>query len=398
MKYEKKMLQAINNNRIKDDFISKLSHQIRTPLNNVMVLSNILIKSDLDGNQKDLLDTILASTNNLLNVVSGIGKVTGIDYSPEKEQIVSFDLYSTINNTIKLFNEQNRGDIDISLTVSTTIKSGLMGDPVRIKQIFLNLIDNIIKKKSRKRISIEISVMNFKDFDDSVELLAEIKANTLIDFPLKPQLLSQGKNAERGQLNSLDSLDFIDISIAKKLIEDSGGRISISSGVDHTVFSFPLFFKKNRKEKHDDSSAKKSVSFSIKPEKKVPLQDANILLVEDNLINQKIVILSLKKLVNNIDVAFNGKEALDRFGNARYDIILMDIQMPVMDGIVATRKIREIEESGPGHVPIIAITANALAGDRETCLAAGMDDYISKPFQIEVLIQKMRELLENQSV
>ena len=140
------------------------------------------------------------------------------------------------------------------------------------------------------------------------------------------------------------------------------------------------------------------MSFSIKPEKKVPLQDANILLVEDNLINQKIVILSLKKLVNNIDVAFNGKEALDRFGNARYDIILMDIQMPVMDGIVATRKIREIEESGPGHVPIIAITANALAGDRETCLAAGMDDYISKPFQIEVLIQKMRELLENQSV
>lgn len=119
------------------------------------------------------------------------------------------------------------------------------------------------------------------------------------------------------------------------------------------------------------------------------------MLVEDNQINQKIVILSLKNIVKTIDIANNGKEALDMFGSTKYDLILMDIQMPVMDGITATRKIRELESSiSSNSIPIIALTANALAGDRETCLAAGMNDYISKPFQIEMLVQKMRDLLK----
>jgi CheY-like chemotaxis protein len=125
----------------------------------------------------------------------------------------------------------------------------------------------------------------------------------------------------------------------------------------------------------------------------INLKDANLLLVEDNLINQKIVLLSLKNIVKNIDVASNGKEALDKFGTVKYDLILMDIQMPVMDGIIAAKKIREIEFSTNTQTPIIAITANALAGDRENCLAVGMNDYISKPFQVDTLIQKMRSLL-----
>jgi CheY-like chemotaxis protein len=125
----------------------------------------------------------------------------------------------------------------------------------------------------------------------------------------------------------------------------------------------------------------------------VALKDAKVLLVEDNLINQKIVLLSLKNIVKKVDVANNGKEALDKFDKTKYDIILMDIQMPIMDGIIATKKIREKESSTKTQTPIIAITANALAGDRENCLAVGMDDYISKPFQVNVLLEKMKDLL-----
>jgi CheY-like chemotaxis protein len=128
---------------------------------------------------------------------------------------------------------------------------------------------------------------------------------------------------------------------------------------------------------------------------KIELKNANILLVEDNAINQKIIILSLKNLVKNIDIANNGKDALDKFGISKYDLILMDIQMPVINGIVATKKIRELEATSNTQTPIIAITANALSGDKETCLAAGMNDYISKPFQVEVLVNKMKALLEN---
>jgi len=123
------------------------------------------------------------------------------------------------------------------------------------------------------------------------------------------------------------------------------------------------------------------------------LKDVNILLVEDNLINQKITLLTLKPLVNSIDTASNGMEALDKVGTFNYDIILMDIQMPVMSGLIAAEKIRAIEANTDSHIPIIAITANAMLGDKEKCISAGIDDYISKPFQPSVLIDKIRKYL-----
>ena len=131
----------------------------------------------------------------------------------------------------------------------------------------------------------------------------------------------------------------------------------------------------------------------LRTDRKTDIADANVLLVEDNLVNQKIVILNLEKKVKNIDIANNGKEALDKFGTSKYDIILMDIQMPVMNGILAARKIREIESGTNTFTPILAITANAMSGDREACLAGGMNDYISKPFQVDQLVVKMRQLL-----
>jgi CheY-like chemotaxis protein len=121
------------------------------------------------------------------------------------------------------------------------------------------------------------------------------------------------------------------------------------------------------------------------------MRDLNVLLVEDNMINQKITFLTLKPLVKSIDTANNGKEALDKVARTQYDIILMDIQMPVMNGLIASEKIRALEKSTGSHVPIIAITANAMLGDKEKCISAGMDDYISKPFQPAALIEKIKK-------
>ena len=172
-----------------------------------------------------------------------------------------------------------------------------------------------------------------------------------------------------------------------------GGELLIEVGDDNTEFTFILDFIKSDSKIRKGSAAYPFDKDASKPERKIELKDSNILLVEDNIINQKIVLLSLEKLVKNIDVANNGKEALDKFGTSNYDVILMDIQMPVMDGFLATKKIREIEVSTNSFTPIIAITANAMSGDRETCLAVGMDDYISKPFQIDILVEKMKSLL-----
>jgi CheY-like chemotaxis protein len=187
---------------------------------------------------------------------------------------------------------------------------------------------------------------------------------------------------------------FIDFTIAKKIIEYYGGELKFDAAMGFTVLHFGFTLKKGtsgtQKTEFDKDTAQ-----LIQAKNKVELKNANILLVEDNAINQKIIILSLKNHVKNIDIANNGKDALDKFGTTKYHLILMDIQMPVINGIAATKKIRELESTSNTQTPIIAITANALSGDKETCLAAGMNDYISKPFQVDVLVNKMKVLLEN---
>jgi CheY-like chemotaxis protein len=188
----------------------------------------------------------------------------------------------------------------------------------------------------------------------------------------------------------------MDLAIAKKIIKYHNGDLKVENNNAVTRFLFAVELTADLKKVPEAlrQETESPESILLEPRKKVKVEDANILLVEDNAINQKIVILSLKNFVKNIDVALNGKEALDKFGSSKYDLILMDIQMPVMNGIIATKKIRELEVSTNTQIPIIAITANALSGDKEVCLAAGMNDYISKPFQVDILLNKMRDLLE----
>jgi len=399
---EKQMLDQKSSNKLKEEFIAHLSHQIRTPLNNIMVIANIMESTDIDEKQRDMIDTIHASTNNLVNVVNSMVEISNVDIKERSEYNINFNLNNTISNTIKLFSTQNSGHTTFNLKLDESIPKNLTGDPVKIKQIFLNLIENILKHKSSAKTSIDIKVWKSKENDDAIELNVEIKSN-------RPLLLPANENqnlfvTNETVLKSASTqmyIELLDLTITQKLIGSNGGKLSIILSSENAVFTFPYNLKVAAVESEIDKFAPDELE-KVSAEKKsktiskasVELTDANVLLVEDNLINQKIVVLSLKKLVKNIDIANNGKEALDKFGTSRFDIILMDIQMPIMNGIVATKKIREIESSSNTHTPIIAITANALLGDKEECLSAGMDDYISKPFQIEVLIQKMKNLLK----
>ncbi len=398
---EKQVLDQKSSTKLKEEFIANLSHQIRTPLNNIMVIANILESTDIDEKQRDMIDTIHASTNNLVNVVNSMVEISNVDIKERNDLSINFNLSSTISNTIKLFSTQNSGQNTFNLKIDESIPKDLTGDPVKIKQIFLNLVENILKNKSSAKTSIEIKVWKSKENEDVVDLNFEIKSNKPILLPV-----NEGHNLYVTNETILSSastqmyIDLLDLTITQKLIESNGGKLSILLSSENAVFTFPYNLKKSDIEPiKEDISQPSDVGTEEKRGKAVSkptidLLDANVLLVEDNLINQKIVVLSLKKIVKSIDIANNGKEALDKFGTSRFDIILMDIQMPIMNGIIATKKIREIESSSNSHTPIIAITANALLGDKEECLAAGMDDYISKPFQIEVLIQKMKNLLK----
>jgi CheY-like chemotaxis protein len=180
--------------------------------------------------------------------------------------------------------------------------------------------------------------------------------------------------------------------LASRLIKSGNGSFSQESGDNYTVLNISLPFEYPFTEiKQLLAQDTGSVTAGIKIHKE--LNDINVLLVEDNLISQKITLLSLKPLVNRIDTATNGKEAIEKLGTSDYDLILLDIQMPVMNGIIAAEKIRELEAGSDTHIPIIAITADAMIGDREKCLSAGIDEYISKPFLPVVLIEKIKMVI-----
>jgi CheY-like chemotaxis protein/signal transduction histidine kinase len=389
------IIESKNESRQKDEFISKLSHQIRTPLNNLTVVSNLVNKTKLDAEHRDLFETILASTVNLINVVNNIVKVSEVKIEKELSSHVNFDLYSSVDNTLRLFRDQHKDRVELALHLSRNIKTTYMGDPIRIKQIFLNIIENIIKANPNNKLLIDIEIDQVSDAGTDSELSFTIRCPQLIlesddygNYYSKP-----GTDQIKDGLYQPDDY-FIDFTIARKIIEYYGGELLISSQKDQTVLQFGFALKKGTAGTSKFDFDKESTQLLI-AKSKVDLKDANILLVEDNAINQKIIILSLKNHVKHIDIANNGKDALDKFGITRYDLILMDIQMPVINGIAATKKIRELELTSNTRTPIIAITANALSGDKEACLAAGMNDYISKPFQVEILVNKMKVLLEN---
>ena len=371
---------------IKNEFIAQLSYQIRTPLNNVVAVGNLLNETPLNGRQKDMMETILASANNLVNVINIFSAQVCSTEVASKTNSTPFNLQTLMNSTVQLFVGQSE-DYNIGLKPNMEDPHILEGDTVRVKQIFLNLIDAIIKNKKADKINIIISYRVNQVTEQIYEVIYEIKVNDNLVFDGEPDW---GKT------------EMINYFISSQLITNlSGNKLEYKYENNYTIFNFTISFKKSNIDLLKKEMAEKATEHDENKEtstsrdvSKVDLSEAKVLLVEDNLINQKIVVLSIKKLVKDIDIANNGQEAVDKFKSGKHDIILMDIQMPVMDGIQATKKIRELEiEKRIVPTPIIAITANALAGDREHCLASGMDEYISKPFQVEVLVSKMKNLL-----
>ncbi|MBN1951830.1 MAG: response regulator [Bacteroidales bacterium] len=392
---EKWMEESRIESKRKDDFLSKLSHQIRTPLNNITLISTLVDRTKLPADQEDLFDTIIASTNNLVNVVNNIVQISAIDLDESEKIHVSFNLQTTIENTLNLFINQQRENLDLESSIIVP-NTQFIGNPVRVKQLILNLIENLLKINTGSKLNLKVEARVLSETDDMSRV--EIKV-TCPPFQVTMDDKQNYFMASAIRPTAYDDLqrNYLDFSIARKITERASGTFDLVSERDKTTVNLSFLLKVDKKIKAKSSSAVGDTTEElIQSSGLKDVKDANILLVEDNAINQKIVILSLKNKVKSIEVASNGKEALDKFGTTKYDIILMDIQMPVMNGIIATKKIRELESSTNTHTPIIAITANALSGDKEACLAAGMNDYVSKPFQVEILVQKMQNLISSQ--
>lgn len=356
----------------KDDVITDFSHRIREPLNNLVIIGDLLIGSGLQKKQKELLETFIASTDNMVSTVNELTMQSAGNMNYEDRKKIRFNLVSTIQNTIDLFGLKDSARIEFILNKKEMFLYEIVGDPIILKQIFLDLFNTIENQDSGQPTKVSIGLKKIRENNNE----------SFINFRIQTDrdIILIDENGIPGNL-------------AAKLISFSNGYFhqEFSNGV--TILDFTLPFLNLTPEVKKQMVSPKLAELKLKERTSKELKDVNILLVEDNSINQKITLLTLKPLVNIIDTATNGKEALDKFGTSTYDLILMDIQMPVMSGLVATEKIRALESTTNMHVPIIAITANAMLGDKERCLSAGMDDYISKPFQPAALIEKIKRFI-----
>jgi len=354
----------------KDEVINDFSHKIREPLNNLVIIVDMLSKLESNEKQKDLLETLIASTDNMVTSVNELTMQSAGNLSYEHRKAIRFNLISTVQNTIDLYNLKNHAKINFVLEKEEQKDFDCFGDPIIIKQIFLDLFNTIEDKASEKAINVIINIRKTKESETEniIKLNIQIDQNiTIINY----------RDTEPG--------------LAMRLISSRNGTFSQESEKECTILNIFLPFTKSVPETKLITASPKIEELIQKEKTHKVLKDAKILLVEDNLINQKITLLTLKPFINNIDTASNGKEALDKFGTTNYDLVLMDIQMPIMSGLLAAEKIRALESSTNTHVPIIAITANAMIGDKEKCMSAGIDDYISKPFQPKALIEKIKQ-------
>ena len=358
-------------NEKKDDVITDFSHKIREPLNNLVLIADMLIESGMQKKQRELLDTFIASTNNMVTIVNELTMKSSGNFSYRQRKPLRFNLLSTIQNTIEIYNLKDRANIDFIINRKEFGDMECLGDPIILKQIFLDIFNTIENHGSDQLTKVTINLKKEKELADDNHLVLRIQTDRSI-------VLINEENREHG--------------LAARLIYSAGGTFKQEVGNNSTVLTFIIPYIC-----HVELKPRSTQHRTGDPEKKLQLnkemKDLRILLVEDNLINQKITLLTLMPLVNVIDTAVNGKEAIEKFSQGAYDIILMDIRMPVMSGLDAAEKIREIESASGSHVPIIAITANAMIGDKEKCLSAGIDEYISKPYQPSVLINKIKNLL-----
>jgi signal transduction histidine kinase/ActR/RegA family two-component response regulator len=379
-------VRAEQDKKAKGDFLSTMSHEIRTPINGVIGIANLLKTEDLNASQHDLVDTLVFSSNYLLSILTDILDFSKIEAGNLTFDNVQFSLKEICKN-VQALNQANAKNKNLLLMLNTddTVAEYLEGDSLRLCQILNNLIGNAIKftntgnvtlgyrllKKNGKNQTIEFTIQ-----DSGIGIAAD-KLDTIFDsFSQADKTISTNYGGTG-----------LGLTISKKLVEMQGGSIFVTSELNEgTVFTFLLSFNEVNTILH------KAQKFERK-NATLNLNGLNVLVAEDNNINATILHKFLQKWSVKMDLAINGKEVLEKLDKKEYDLVLMDLHMPVMGGEEATKNIRNNENASYKSIPIIALTADATTDTQKTMLASGFDDYITKPFNPD----KLYNILEQYS-
>jgi PAS domain S-box-containing protein len=411
-------------NRAKSQFLANMSHEIRTPLNGVVGMLELLATTTLDSEQQRYARVARSSADSLLRLINDVLDFSKIEAGKLELEDFDFDVHRLVDDVVEMFAEQVQAKgLALAHAIAPDVPPAVRGDADRLKQVLVNLTNNAIKFTERGQITVRVAVekagrrqeargkkqASGREQAEGCRLKFEV-ADTGIGIP--PDRLDRLFKSF-SQVDASTTRKFggtgLGLAVCKQLVELHGGEIGVTSEPGRgSTFFFTVLLARPRalaSNGHGRGNSEPAESRGLSPSAILdaadraagsePAEARRILIAEDNDVNQMVAFAILTRVGFDCDIVGNGRDAVEAVRKNHYDLVLMDCQMPDMDGFEATRAIRVLEQSAerPRHLPIVALTANAIKGDRDACLAAGMDGYIAKPIDTLRLIETIETLL-----